>query len=97
MRRAARQDDNHGQVREAFEKAGCTVEDTSGVGGGFADLLVGKAGKLVMVEVKDGAKSPSRRQRTEDEERFAEKWRQAGIEVVLVETLEQAIQLAAQL
>lgn len=95
MATGKRQDSNHRLIREALRKAGWTVEDTSHVGGGFADLLCGKHGRLVMVEVKDGRKVPSKRRLTPEEQRFAAQWAAAGITVVVVETLEQALALEA--
>ncbi len=70
MRRAARTDQNHEQVRLAFRKCGCVVYDTSAVGQGFPDLIVVAKSFMAMVEVKDGAKSPSRRKLTEDQVDF---------------------------
>lgn len=88
-----RVDANHAAIREALRKAGWTVEDTSRVGGGFADLLIGKHGRLLMVEVKDGTKPPSARKLTPDEQAFAERWKAAGVPVVVIENIEQALAL----
>ncbi len=75
MRRAARTDDNHEAVRTAFRKCGCTVKDTSAVGGGFPDLLVSSRNlPAFLVEVKDGKKPPSARKLTPDQEDFHASW-----------------------
>jgi hypothetical protein len=50
---------------------GCEVLDTGDVGHGFTDLVVAYRKLLRFMEVKDGAKPPSARKLTPDEE----KWR----------------------
>jgi hypothetical protein len=53
VRRAARTDLNHGDVRDALRAAGWYVHDTSGAGDGMADMVVcGPGGVWVLVEVK---------------------------------------------
>ena len=59
VRRRARVDANHGEVRSALRAAGWTVVDCAGVGSGFPDLLIAKHGRVMMVEIKDGAKVKS--------------------------------------
>jgi hypothetical protein len=54
---------------------GWSVWDCAAMGGGFPDLCVGKHGKTLLLEVKDGTKPPSARKLTPDEERFFENWR----------------------
>jgi hypothetical protein len=64
MRRAARKDANHDEIADALRAAGCWVLDLSAVGGGCPDLLVHgpvHPWSLVLVEIKDGSKPPSRR------------------------------------
>jgi hypothetical protein len=74
MRRAARVDANHALVKGAFIACGALVKDLSAVGGGLADLLIQYHHKLMLVEVKDGAKSPSRRKLTPAQEVFHGMW-----------------------
>jgi Holliday junction resolvase len=93
MRRAARVDANHAEITHALRQCGWTVHDTSGVGGGFPDLVVGKAGRLVLVEIKDGAKKPSARRLTKAEALFWQKFGEAGVWVEIVESLEDATTL----
>lgn len=52
MRRRARVDANHGEIRDALRKCGWLVMDTSACGGGVPDLLVWKPGRVLLVEVK---------------------------------------------
>lgn len=58
---------------------GCSVADTSRLGAGFPDLVIGLAGKRgrvnLLVEVKDGAKIPSQRGLTNAEQEFRDGWR----------------------
>lgn len=75
MRRAARTDANHREIVDALRKVGASVADTSGVGGGFPDLVVGVRGITFLLEVKDGSKPPSARKLTEDQAEFARMWR----------------------
>ena len=92
MRRAAKVDANHGEVISALRRAGCTVHDTSRLGGGFPDCIVSTpAGTLLLVEIKDGAKPPSARQLTPAEAEFSRLW---GGHYVVAESAEQALALA---
>jgi hypothetical protein len=82
MRRASRVDANHAEIVAAFRACGCQVLDLSRVGGGCPDLLVRVRGIIVLVEVKDGVKSPSRRALTPAEAEFHQQW-----EVRIVENI----------
>ena len=93
MRRAARVDANHAEITHALRQCGWVVHDTSGVGGGFPDLVVGKAGRLVLVEIKDGAKKPSARRLTKAEAAFRAKFVEAGVWVEIIESTEDATTL----
>lgn len=97
MRRAARTDSNHADVRDALRALQIHVEDTSRVGQGFPDLLAAHRGRVVAVEVKDGSKPPSARTLTPDEQRWRARWEAAGGRYAVVETIDQAIQLAQEM
>jgi hypothetical protein len=73
-----------------FEMLGASVFSTAAMGGGFPDLVLGVRGDNYLVEVKDGDKSPSRRRRTEAQEKFRDGWRGS---IYLVESMEQAREL----
>lgn len=75
MRRAARVDGNHSAVADAFCAMGCSVVSLAAHGKGVPDLLVGVAGRNLLVEVKDGRKAPSRRRLTPDQAAFKAGWR----------------------
>lgn len=90
MRRAARTDRNHAEIRDRLRQIpGVSVYDTSGVGHGFPDLVVGARGITRLLEIKDGAKAPSARALTPDQRRFIAAWH--GSQVHVVETLAQAL------
>jgi hypothetical protein len=75
VRLRARKDANHNNISDLFIAAGCSVADTSQLGNGFPDMVVGLCGINVLVEVKDGDKSPSKQKLTEDEFKFFQNWR----------------------
>lgn len=52
MRRAAKVDTNHAEIRSAFRSMGFAVYDASKVGGGLPDLLISRNEKTKLVEVK---------------------------------------------
>lgn len=89
MRIAARRDANHAAIVKALRKVGCTVLDLGAVGNGCPDLLVGFAGILTLLEVKDGSKPPSARRLTDDQKLFHVVWAETRIAVVT--TPEEAI------
>ncbi len=74
MRRAAKVDENHGAVVDALRKVGAAVLSLAPLGNGAPDLLVYFRRKYTLLEVKDGAKSASRRKLTPDEEEFHRNW-----------------------
>ena len=92
MRRRAAVDRNHAEIRKVLRDLCVAVEDTSDVGRGFPDLVVKtRRGTVLMVEVKDGSKPPSRRALTPDEQAFAGRWLSA---YVVVSSVDEAIAVA---
>lgn len=90
--RARRTDANHAQIVAAFRKMGWSVLDLSAVGKGCPDLAIGKHGRTVLVEIKDGEKSPSKRRLTPAECEFFSAWRG---DAVLVQDIEDAMVINA--
>ena len=93
MRRAARVDRNQTEVVEALRQAGCRVQPLHMIGKGCPDILVGRDGRLVLMEIKDGEKPPSARKLTEDEAAWHALWAdvaQAGA-LVTVSTVSEAL------
>lgn len=89
MRRAARVDDNQGEIVAALRAAGCSVTSLASVGKGCPDLVVGRNGVNYLLEVKDGKKPPSKRRLTEDEKAWHNAW--MG-QVSVVNGIEEALQ-----
>lgn len=88
MRRARNIDANQPAVVMAFRQMGATVEVTSDVGRGFPDCVVRtRNGTVLMVEIKDGSKPPSRWQLSPDELKFAARW---GTSYVVVKSEDEA-------
>ena len=90
MSHAKKVDRNHGEIRDALRALGWYVYDTSRLGGGFPDLVCAKNGRLVLVEVKDGTLKPSARQLTPAEQDVHLEFALAGIDVWIVESLDDA-------
>jgi Holliday junction resolvase len=80
--RAAKIDANHEQVVSALRAAGASVQSLAGVGKGVPDLLVGFQGKTLLMEVKDGKKTPSERRLTEDQVRWHGAWNGGPLAIV---------------
>lgn len=70
MRFGHRIDKNQPAIVKAFRQLGCSVAITSKLGQGFPDLVVGKSGRTVLVEVKDGSSAL-----TAHEQAFRDDWR----------------------
>ena len=87
--RARRTDRNQQDVIDALRRIGATVRDTSRLGEGFPDLVVGYRADNFMLEVKDGLKPPSARKLTPAEEEFITDWR--GV-VYVVNSVDEALQ-----
>lgn len=73
----SRKDANHDELAAVYVELGCTCWDTSALGGGFPDAVVGAAGITDLVEFKTigGDLEPS--QRT-----FIAKWRGSSLYVI---------------
>ncbi len=93
MRRRARTDANHQQIRSALRAVGWTVLDSSRFGDGWPDLVACRRGAVVFVEVKDGAKVKSRQKLTPDELEFRALVEGAGVPYRVVVSIEEAAKL----
>ena len=89
--RAAKVDANQSQIVHALLSVGCKVTLLHRVGAGCPDLLIWNGERFVMCEVKDGAKPPSARKLTPEQE----EWHAAheGAPVYVVSSVDQAIQV----
>jgi hypothetical protein len=93
MRRAAKVDANQAEIVEALREIGCSVQPLHMVGRGCPDLLVGYRKNNWVFEVKDGAKPPSKRRLTPDEQDWFDDWRGTA---VVVKSAEEAIKYVSE-
>ena len=87
MRRASRVDANQSAIVKALREIGATVQVLSAVGQGCPDLAVGYHGVNVLLEAKDGSKTPGNRVLTADEAKWHKTW---GGQVAVVLSPEDA-------
>ena len=88
MRIKARVDANQVAVVKALRGIGASVRPLAQLGDGIPDLLVGRRGINLLLEVKDGTSKPSERKLTPAEQTFANTW--AG-QVRVVESVREAV------
>lgn len=86
---ARKVDGPHQAIRDTLRRCGWVVTDTSRLPG-FVDLVCAKRGRLELVEVKDGDKSPSRQQLTEKQEALHASLLRAGVLVKTLRTVRDA-------
>lgn len=92
MIRKARKDANHSEIVATLSALGCTVVDLSAAGiSGLPDLLVGVAGRTLLVEVKNRATRYGRAGLSKEQADFAQLWR--GEPVAEVSSINEAIAL----
>lgn len=92
MRRAARKDANHGEIKNAFESIGCTVADLASSGvSGFPDLVVGIGSRNIMVEVKNLKSRYGKAGLNQNQKDFAAAW--TGGPIYVVTSVDDAIAL----
>jgi hypothetical protein len=75
MRRRGKTDGNQTRLVKFLNDLGALVADTSGLGEGFPDLVVGWRGDVYLVEVKNDAMPPSKRGLTDAEQNFHARWK----------------------
>jgi len=84
---ARRTDANHSEIVKAFRDMGCSVFDSSRVAGGFPDIIVGRNGITVLVEIK----TDSKKKFTAAQDAFMLNWR--GSTVSRIQDLDGVINL----
>jgi hypothetical protein len=72
--RAAKVDENQKEIVKTLRNMGCTVQHLHAVGKGCPDLLVGYKGFNILIEIKDGDKSPSSQKLTPDQVIWHRAW-----------------------
>lgn len=83
MRRAAKVDTTHGEIRDALRKAGASVYGATAIGGGFPDLVVGHRGFTCLVECKS-----EQRKLRDSQTDFAKSWQ--GV-IIVARSGEEAV------
>lgn len=91
MRRAHKTDANQKKIIDAMRVAGATVHSLAGLGNGLPDLLVGYKGCTILMEIKDGDKSPSRQKLTDYQVTFMSNW--TGGPLAIVNDVESALRI----
>jgi hypothetical protein len=82
MRRAAKVDANQESIVKALRTVGASVQSLAAIGNGVPDLLVGFRGQTWLMEIKDGAKIPSRQQLTDDQIKWHSNWQGGTLAVI---------------
>lgn len=88
MRTRARIDGNHADIVKALRGIGASVQSLAQVGKGCPDIVVGRRGVNLLLEIKDGSRKPSERLLTPNEAKFNVGW--LG-QVWIVESAEEAV------
>ena len=96
MRRAAKTDANHAEIRDFVRKLGAYWLDMFQLKNCCDGVVVYK-GEVVAVEVKDGSKPPSKRHLTDGEREFAAAWTAAGGKFAVIESTRQVVDLVNQM
>lgn len=84
---ARRRDANHKGIVKCLRRYGATVIDLAAAGQGVPDLLVGYAGRTIMLEVKNpatkrGQQGMSGKRTAARQQKFRDEWRGAPVYVV---------------
>ena len=90
MRYAAAVDANQKDIVKALRQIGCSVQPLHNVGNGVPDLLVGVNSLNLLIEVKDGSKSPSDQKLTTDQGNWHDAWRG---QVQIINSVDKALAL----
>ena len=87
MAYAKKVDANHSIIVKTLRDLGCSVFDTSRVGGGFPDIVVGRNNKTILVEIKASEKAKY----TTAQELFMMNWK--GSAVARIDSVDAAVRL----
>lgn len=91
VRYAAKVDANQADIVQALRAVGCTVQPLHAVGQGVPDLLVGVpwTRSNLLLEIKDGAKAPSKQKKTDAQVIWHDAWRG---QVAVVRNVQEALE-----
>ena len=82
MRYGAKRDANHSEIVAALQEYGVSVIDTSHIGRGFPDLMLGWYGQTLMMEIKNPKTQYGRRGLNKNQMRWKEDWKGGPYAVV---------------
>ena len=88
--RAVKVDKNQTEIVDAFRKMGFSVQHLHTVGGGVPDLLIGRGGVNLLVEVKYGDKAKL----TPEQIKWHNEWRG---QIAIVRNLDDVVKLVSEL
>jgi Holliday junction resolvase len=88
---AKRIDANQPAIVKALRERGVKVYVASAAGKGMADLVCFYTGMTILAELKDGAKSPSRRRLTQEQTILHDLARSAGIIIPVFTSVDDAL------
>lgn len=92
MKYTAKADANQPEIVKALRKAGASVQHLHSVGAGCPDLLCAIDGRVFLIEVKDGAKIPSKQLLTPAQVEWHAGWKST---VHIVNSVDAAIAVVA--
>jgi endogenous inhibitor of DNA gyrase (YacG/DUF329 family) len=82
MRGRAKKDANHAEIVTALQKAGASILDTSAIGRGMPDLVVGYQGACVLMEIKNPKNSYGKSGLSRLQMEWSSSWRGGPVHVV---------------
>lgn len=82
MRRKAKVDDNQSDIVDALRACGCSVFSLASVGKGCPDLVIARAGRTYLAEVKNGFLGWKM---TDAQRKFRKKW---NADIMIFDTVE---------
>ncbi len=88
-----RVDANHSEIVNALRKIGVHAIDLSRAGGGIPDLCCFWRGQTVWIEIKNGAKSPSRRSLTVAQQWFHDAAKAGDVTIHVCKDISEALAL----
>jgi hypothetical protein len=90
MRRAARVDENQQEIVQALRKCGVSVLSLAALGKGVPDLLVGSRNGNILIEIKNGNFSSSRRKLRPGQRVFHATWQG---QIAVVTSVDEALEI----
>lgn len=92
--RFSSKDNNHDEIAHALQDIGAAVMDTSSLGDGFPDIIVGFRGEVYLIEIKNDKTAYGKKGLNKKQVEFHAKW--AGY-VHIVRSIDEAYRLVGVL